>query len=45
MMEFNQKYLEKFLQDGTLSDEDMLDFYSGEEIKEEYKKIEDDIVK
>ncbi len=45
MMEFNQKYLEKFLKDGTLSDEDMLYFYSGEKIKEEYKKIEDEVVK
>ncbi|MBD3329518.1 hypothetical protein GF357_03425 [Candidatus Dojkabacteria bacterium] len=43
LMEFNQSYLEKFLADGKLSNEDMLEFYSGEEVKDKYKKIEEEI--
>lgn len=43
LMEFNQVYLSKFLMDGTLSKEDLLQFYSGEEINEKYKLIERDI--
>lgn len=39
-MEFNQRYLSKFLVDGTLSKEDLLNFYAGEEIRDEYKSIE-----
>ena len=39
-MEFNQRYLSKFLVDGTLSKEDLLKFYAGEEIRDEYKSIE-----
>ncbi len=30
-MEFNQQYLRKFLEDGTLTKKDLLDYYSGEE--------------
>lgn len=43
LMQFNQEYLEKFLSDGKLSDKDLLDFYSGEEVKEKYKIIESEI--
>lgn len=43
LMDFNQKYLLKFLADGQMSKEDLLDFYSGEDVKERYKAIEKDI--
>lgn len=45
LMEFNQQYLSKFLSDGKLTKEDMLDFYMGEEVKERFKAIEKDINK
>src|SRR5690606_30420138 len=37
LAEFNQRYLIKFLAEGTLTKEDMLDFYAGEEIKERFR--------
>ena len=40
LMEFNQKYLTKFLSDGKLTKKDLLDFYSGEEVKDKYKSLE-----
>ena len=43
LMEFNQEYLLKFLKDGNLTKEDLLDFYSGEEVKDRYKLIEKEI--
>ncbi|WP_286901960.1 hypothetical protein [Vreelandella sedimenti] len=43
MMDFNMKFLTKFLSDGTLSKKDLLDFYFGDEVKEKYKLIEQDI--
>ncbi|WP_260257709.1 hypothetical protein [Elizabethkingia meningoseptica] len=43
LMEFNQQYLKKFLDDGTLTKKDLLDYYSGEEIKDRYKLIEKNI--
>jgi len=43
LMEFNQQYLKKFLEDGTLTKKDLLDYYSGEEVKDKYKLIEKDI--
>lgn len=43
LMNFNQKYLTKFLQDGKLSKKDMLDFYLGEEVKESFKLVEKEI--
>jgi hypothetical protein len=42
-MEFNQKYLGKFLSDGKLTKKDLLEFYSGEEVKEKYKQIENEL--
>ena len=43
LMEFNQSYLTKFLQDGKLSKKDMLDFYLGEDVKDKYRALEKDI--
>ncbi len=43
LMEFNQEYLLKFLKDGNLTKEDLLEFYSGEEVKDRYKLIEKEI--
>jgi hypothetical protein len=43
LMEFNQKYLLKFLADGQISKADLLDFYFGEDVKERYKAIEKEI--
>lgn len=43
LMEFNQQYLKKFLHDGTLTKEDLLDYYQGEDIKDKYRLIEKEI--
>lgn len=43
LMEFNQKYLTQFLQTGTLTKKDLLDFYMGDEVKENFKSIEKEI--
>jgi hypothetical protein len=43
LMDFNQQYLSKFLIDGTLTKQDLLNFYLGEEIKDKFKLIEKDI--
>jgi len=43
LMEFNQQYLRKFLTDGTLTKEDLLNYYQGEDIKDRYRLIEKDI--
>lgn len=45
LIEFNQKYLTKFLSDGKLTKKDLLDFYSGEEVKEKFKQIENELTK
>ena len=42
-MEFNQQYLSKFLQEGTLTKKDLLEYYMGEEIKDKFKLIEKEI--
>ena len=42
-MEFNKQYLTKFLQDGTLTKKDLLDFYLGEEVKDKFKMVENEI--
>jgi len=44
LMQFNQEYLDKFLQDGTLTKKDLLDFYMGENVKENFKLIEKEII-
>lgn len=43
VMEFNQKYLAKFLEHGSLSKEDLLNFYFSDEVKDEYKSVEKEI--
>lgn len=43
LAEFNQRYLSKFLSEGTLTKEDMLAFYSGDEIKDRFRLIEREI--
>ena len=43
LMEFNQEYLLKFLEDGNLSKKDLLDFYMGEDIRQKFSLIEKDI--
>ena len=39
-MEINQEYLKRFLSKGTLTKKDLLDFYTGENVKEKYIPIE-----
>lgn len=43
LMEFNQEYLKHFLSKGTLTKKDLLEFYSGEDVKDKYRLIEKDI--
>ncbi|MDR6942953.1 hypothetical protein [Mucilaginibacter pocheonensis] len=43
LMEFNQHYLKKFLNDGTLTKSDLLNYYQGEDVKEKYRVIEKEI--
>lgn len=43
LMEFNQEYLKRFLSKGTLTKKDLLDFYSGEDVKVKYRLIEKEI--
>lgn len=45
MVQFNEKYLLKFLKDGTLTKEDLFKFYTGEDMGEKYKLIEKEIEK
>ncbi|HBX52024.1 MAG: hypothetical protein A2275_00745 [Bacteroidetes bacterium RIFOXYA12_FULL_35_11] len=43
LMEFNQEYLKKYLNEGKISKNDLLSFYSAEEVKEKFKPLEKDI--
>jgi hypothetical protein len=43
LMDFNQAYLKRFLSQGTLTKKDLLDFYSGEDVKDKYRLIEKEI--
>ncbi len=43
LMEFNQEYLKRFLIQGTLTKKDLLDFYTGEEVKDKYRLIDKEI--
>lgn len=43
LMEFNQQYLKKFLEDGTLTKEDLLNYYQGEDVKDRFRVIEKEI--
>lgn len=42
-IQFDQEYLTKYLQDGTMTKADFLDFYLREEIRAKYKLIDQDI--
>lgn len=43
MVKFNEEYLTKFLKEGTLTKEDLNNFYLGGNMSERYKLIEKDI--
>ena len=43
LIEFNQEYLKRFLTQGTLTKKDLLDFYTGEDIKDKYRLVEKEI--
>lgn len=43
LMDFNQQYLKKFLDEGTLTKEDLLNYYQGDDIRDKYRMIEKDI--
>lgn len=43
MVQFNKDYLTKFLKEGTLTKEDLKNFYLGGDMSERYKLIEKDI--
>lgn len=43
LMKFNQEYMRKFLKEGMLTKKDLLDYYTGEEVKDRYKGIEKEI--
>ena len=43
LMEFNQRYLAKFLSTGTLSKRDLLEFYSADDVKDQFRLVEKDI--
>lgn len=43
ILEFNQEYMRKFLEEGTLSKKDLLDFYMAEDVKDKYKLVEKEI--
>jgi hypothetical protein len=43
LMEFNQEYMRKFLKDGILTKKDLLDFYTGDDVKDKYSIIEKQI--
>ncbi|WP_264558633.1 hypothetical protein [Flavobacterium sp. N2270] len=45
LAEFNQQYLKSFLESGTLTKKDLLDFYLGEDVKDKFKLVEKDIEK
>ena len=39
-LQFTQEYLMKFLSDGTLSKEDLLSFYSGDQVRAKFKEVD-----
>lgn len=43
-VDFSRRYLSKVLADGTLSKEDLLEFYSGGDLKKRYLPIESEIL-
>lgn len=45
LMEFNEKYLQKFLNEGTLTTQDLLDFYDSDDVRDAYKSVHSEITK
>jgi hypothetical protein len=43
LMEFNQHYLKKFLNEGTLSKIDLLEYYNGDDVKDKFRLVEKEI--
>lgn len=43
LTEFNQEFLHRFLNSGTLTKRELLDFYNAEDVKDKYRQIEKDI--
>lgn len=43
MMEFNERYLRRFLESGTLTSQDLLEFYFADDVKDRYEVIEEEI--
>lgn len=43
LMDFNQQYLKKFLEQGTLTREDLLNYYHGDDVRDKYRIVEKDI--
>lgn len=43
LMDFNQHYMKKFLEDGTLTRKDLLAYYQGDDVRDRYRIIEKDI--
>ncbi len=44
-IEFNQQYLAKYMEDGSLSKADLLDFYQRDDVRTKYKSLEKEIEK
>ena len=42
-MEFNGRYLAKFIKDGTLSKQDLIRFYTGDDIRDRFRAIDQEI--
>lgn len=42
-LDFCRRYLQRFLQTGTLSKSDLLDFYNGKDLRMEYQAIHEEI--
>mgnify|MGYP000974048087 CR=1 FL=1 len=45
LMEFNQKFLQKFLIEGNLTAVDLLELYNSDEIRDEFKQVDNEIKK
>ena len=40
---FTNDYLKKFLEEGTMTKEDLYEFFEGDEVREKYRRIEQEI--
>jgi len=43
LMEFNGRYLARFIKDGTLSKQDLMNFYAGDDIRDRFRPVEQEI--